>query len=200
MFLFVLISQVSRADIRAPSVGYGHCKWRNPVVQAYGTSGDKSHSCCMVQCTCMDCSWYNKSSSLFTPPVIISGYNNQRRSSHWILLEMFNCLLPVWTVSPVAGHVWSGVRVEHRVGSWQTGLVFRLVHRERWEVRCARHWWFDIALSLYIMVTVVFLQQWCACGVQWLEWLSHSAVSRGSQFNCCVSVESSWLWGLDLSI
>lgn len=39
---FVLISQVSRADIRAPSVGYGHCKWRNPVVQAYGISGDKS--------------------------------------------------------------------------------------------------------------------------------------------------------------
>jgi len=50
------------------------------------------------------------------------------------------------------------------------------------------------------MVTVVFLQQWCACGVQWLKRLSHCAVSGGSQFNCCVSVESSWLWSLDLSV
>lgn len=116
---------------------------------------------------------------------------------------LIKCLLPVWTVSPVAGHQWSGVWVESRVGSWQTGLVFRLVHRERWEVRCSHHSWTDdlpLHLSLYIMVTVVFLQQWCACGVQWLKRLSHSAVSWRSQSNCCVSVESSRLWSLDLSV
>ncbi len=87
VFLFAVISQVSRADIRAPSVGDGHCKWRNPVVQAYGTSGDKSHA---VKCTFMDCSWYKKSSSLFTPPIIIPGYNNQRRSGHLNYAEMYN--------------------------------------------------------------------------------------------------------------